>query len=126
MGWLSIGSKASRAIKTINGISILPSLKGSDAKATEAIRQSITQARAAGGYDLVILDGPPLPSSAADRKLLDVADGIVAVLPVDLDINEAMEAIIASLGPAQRKLAGVILNELTPPPAAWQRGRQYA
>jgi len=126
MGWLSIGSKASRAIKTANGISILPSVKGSDAKATEAIRQSIAQARAAGGYDLVILDGPPLPWNAADRKLLDVANGIVAVLPVDLDINEAMEAIIASLGPAQRKLAGVILNELTPPQAARQRGRQYA
>jgi Mrp family chromosome partitioning ATPase len=125
-GWLSIGSKASRAIKTANGISILPSVKGSDAKATEAIRQSIAQARAAGGYDLVILDGPPLPWNAADRKVLDVANGVVAVLPVDLDINEAMEAIIASLGPAQRKLAGVILNELTPPAAARQRGRQYA
>jgi len=126
MGWLSIGSKASRAIKTANGISILPSVKGSDAKATEAIRQSIAQARAAGGYDLVILDGPPLPWNAADRELLDIANGIVAVLPVDLDINEAMEAIIASLGPAQRKLAGVILNELTSPQAARQGGRQYA
>jgi len=74
----------------------------------------------------VILDGPPLPWNAADHKLLDAANGIVAVLPVNLDINDAMEAIIASLGPAQRKLAGVILNELTPPPAARQRGRQYA
>ena len=28
LGWLSIGSKASRAIKTANGISILPVVKG--------------------------------------------------------------------------------------------------
>ena len=126
MGWLSLGSRASRAIKTANGIFILPSVEGSDAKATDTIRQSIAQARAAGSYDLVILDGPPLPWNAAGHKLLDTANGIVAVLPVNLDINDAMEAIIASLGPAQRKLAGVILNELTPPSAARQRGRQYA
>jgi len=126
LGWLSIGSKASREIKTANGISILPSAKGNDAKAADAIRRSIAQARAAGGYDLVVLDGPALPWEAADRKLLDVANGIVAVLPIHLDINEAMDDIIASLGPAQQKLAGVILNELTPPVAARQRGRQYA
>src|SRR5260370_41083170 len=29
LGWLSIGTKASRAIKTANGISILPVIKGS-------------------------------------------------------------------------------------------------
>jgi uncharacterized protein involved in exopolysaccharide biosynthesis/Mrp family chromosome partitioning ATPase len=119
--WLSIGSKASRAIETANGISILPSAKGSD-----AIRKSIAQARETDSYDLVILDGPPLPQDAAGRKLFEVADGIVAVLPVSLDINDAMEAIIASLGPAQKKLAGVILNELTPPVVTRQRGRQYA
>ena len=71
LGWLSIGTKASRAIKTANGISILPAIKDSDAKAGEAIRKAIAQARSAGGYDLVILDGPAMPWGAADRKLLD-------------------------------------------------------
>jgi Mrp family chromosome partitioning ATPase len=126
LGWLSIGSKASRAVKTANGISILPSVKGNDARAVDAIRRSIVQARAAGGYDLVVLDGPALPREAADRKLFDIANGIVAVLPMSLDIDDAMDDIIASLGPAQKKLAGVILNELTPPMANRQRGRQYA
>ncbi len=127
LGWLSIGSKAARAIVTANGISILPAVNGSDAKASEAIRKSIAQAKAAGGYDLAVLDGPALPLGAADRKLLDEADAIVAVLPVDLDINDALEAIIAALGPAQRKLAGVILDELSPPPStARQRGSAYA
>ena len=127
LGWLSIGSKASRATVTTNGISILPAVKASEAKAAEAIRKSIAQAKAAGGYDLAILDGPALPLGAADRKLVDEADAIVAVLPVNLDINDALEEVIAALGPAQRKLAGVILNELSPPPSvARQRGSAYA
>jgi uncharacterized protein involved in exopolysaccharide biosynthesis/Mrp family chromosome partitioning ATPase len=127
LGWLSIGSKASRATVTANGISILPAVNASEAKAAEAIRKSIAQARAAGGYDLAILDGPALPLGAAERKLVNEADAIIAVLPVNLDINDALEEVIAALGPAQRKLAGVILNELSPPPSvARQRGSAYA
>jgi uncharacterized protein involved in exopolysaccharide biosynthesis/Mrp family chromosome partitioning ATPase len=125
-GWLSIGSKASRAIKTENGISILPAVEGSDVKASEAIRKAIAQARSSGDYDLVILDGPAMPWSAADRKLLEPADGLVAMLPVGLDINDAMEDIIARLGGAERKLIGVILNELTPPGSSQQRDKRYA
>jgi uncharacterized protein involved in exopolysaccharide biosynthesis/Mrp family chromosome partitioning ATPase len=125
-GWLSIGSKAARAIKTENGISILPAVEGSDVKASEAIRKSIAQARSSGDYDLVILDGPAMPWSAADRKLLDAADGLVAMLPVDLDINDAMEDIIAALGGAERKLIGVVLNELNPPGSSQQRDKRYA
>jgi uncharacterized protein involved in exopolysaccharide biosynthesis/Mrp family chromosome partitioning ATPase len=126
LGWLSIGSKASRAIKTANGISILPSVKGIGGKAGEQIRKAIGQARSAGGYDLVILDGPAMPWSAADRKLLDGADAIVAILPASLDINDSMEDIIAALGGAQRKLAGVVINELRPPSVTPRRGKQYA
>ena len=33
LGWLSIGSRSSRAIETANGIAILPSLKGDETKA---------------------------------------------------------------------------------------------
>ena len=53
LGWLSIGSKASRAIETANGISVLPAITGSDVKSSEAIRKAIAQARSAGGYGLV-------------------------------------------------------------------------
>jgi len=124
--WLSIGTKACRAIETLNGISILPAIKGSDAKASDAIRKAIAQARSAGGYDLVILDGPATPWSAADRKLLDLASGLVAVLPASLDINECMENIITALGGAERKLVGVILGELHLAAANRQRDEQYA
>jgi Mrp family chromosome partitioning ATPase len=130
LGWLSIGSKTSRAIKTANGISILPVIKGSDAKnsgkAGDAIRKAIAQARSAGGYDLVILDGPAMPWRATDRKLLDSADGLVAILPVNLDINDAMEDIIAALGGTEHKLIGVLISELNPAAINRNRDKQYA
>lgn len=126
LGWLSIGSKASREIKTVNGISVLPAADGDAGKATEAMRKAIEQARAAGGYDLVILDGPVTPLGAASRKLLDDTDALVAVLPTSLDINDGLEEILNTLGRAERRLVGVVLDELTPATQARQRGRQYA
>jgi uncharacterized protein involved in exopolysaccharide biosynthesis/Mrp family chromosome partitioning ATPase len=126
LGWLSIGTKASRAIKTANGISILPAVGESDARASDTVRKAIAQARAAGGYDLVILDGPAMPCSAAGRKLLDEVSGLVAVLPASLDINDCLEDVIAALGDAERKLIGVVVNELNPAAVSRQRDKQYA
>jgi uncharacterized protein involved in exopolysaccharide biosynthesis/Mrp family chromosome partitioning ATPase len=126
LSWLSIGTKASRAIRTVNGISILPAARAFDAKAGDAVRKAIAQARSAGGYDLVILDGPAMPWSAAGRKLLDMADGLIATLPADLDINDCMEEIIAALGSTERKLIGVIVSELHPVAGDRQRDKQYA
>jgi cellulose biosynthesis protein BcsQ len=126
LGWLSIGTKASRAVKTASGISILPVIKGSDAKVGDAIAKAIAQARATGGYDLVILDGPAMPWSTADRKLLDSAESLVAILPVSLDINDAMEDIITALGDAKRDLIGVVLSELKPTTVNRERDQKYA
>jgi uncharacterized protein involved in exopolysaccharide biosynthesis/Mrp family chromosome partitioning ATPase len=126
LGWLSIGTTASRAIRTANAISILPVIKGSEVKACDAIRKAIAQARSAGGYDLVILDGPAMPWSTAHRTLLDFADSLVAILPVSLDINDAMEDIITALGDTERKLVGVVLSELQPTTVNRQRDQQYA
>ena len=74
----------------------------------------------------MIFDGPPMPWSADDRKLLDVADGLAAILPASLDINDCMEDIIAALGGTERKLIGVILDELQPAAKISQRNKQYA
>jgi uncharacterized protein involved in exopolysaccharide biosynthesis/Mrp family chromosome partitioning ATPase len=124
LGWLNMGTRASRAIKTANGISILPSI--GPAGTSNAVRKAIAQARSTGGYDLVIFDGPAMPWSADDRKLLDAADGLAAILPASLDINDCMEDIIAALGGTERKLIGVILNELHPAAKVSQRDKQYA
>jgi len=126
LSWLSIGTRASRVIETTNGISVLPAITASDIKSSEAIHKVVAQARATGGYDLVVLDGPAMPWSPADCKLFDVAAGLVAVLPASPDINDSMEKIITALGGAERKLVGVVLNELRPAAAERQRDKQYA
>jgi len=126
LGWLNIGAKAAREIKTVNGISILPAVKAPDDKASEAIRKAIAQARSAGGYDLVVVDGPAMPWSPADHTLFEVADGLVAILPIKLDINDCMEDIITALGETERKLVGVVINELHPTDVNRQRDKQYA
>ena len=126
LNWLNIGTKPSRMIETRNGISVLPAITTSDAKSSEAVHKAIAEARAAGGYDLVILDGPAMPWSAADHKLLEAAGGLVAVLPAKLDINDCIETIITALGGAERKLVGVVLNELNPAAVKRQRDKQYA
>ncbi|MCA1380393.1 MULTISPECIES: Wzz/FepE/Etk N-terminal domain-containing protein [Bradyrhizobium] len=126
LGWLSIGSKDAREIKTVNGISVLPAAEGDAGKAADAIHKAIVQAHSAGGYDLVILDGPAIPLAAGGRKLLEDIDSLVAVLPTSLDVNDSLEEILAALGPAERKLVGVVLDELTPAMQTRQRGRQYA
>jgi uncharacterized protein involved in exopolysaccharide biosynthesis/Mrp family chromosome partitioning ATPase len=122
-GWLGIGARASRTIKTKNGIEILP-LVGSTS--TDTIRKALTRARASGDHDLVVVDGPAMPFSVEERKLMDVADGLFAILPASLDINSCMEDIIDALGSAQRKLIGVIINELQPADVVPQRSKQYA
>jgi uncharacterized protein involved in exopolysaccharide biosynthesis/Mrp family chromosome partitioning ATPase len=126
INWLGVGTKASRAIETTNGISVLPAITASDVKSSEAVQKAIAQAHADGGYDLVILDGPAMPWSPADSKLFDVAAGLVAILPASLDINDSMEKIITALGGAQRKLVGVVINELQPATVERQRDKQYA
>jgi uncharacterized protein involved in exopolysaccharide biosynthesis/Mrp family chromosome partitioning ATPase len=121
LGWLNIGAKVSPAIQTANGIAVRPASKGAD-----AIRDTVAEARSAGSYDLVILDGPAMPWSTADHALLDMADGLVAILPASLDVNECMEDIITALGDTERKLAGVVLSELQPTVTHRQRDKQYA
>ncbi|MBI5264064.1 MAG: hypothetical protein HY852_19870 [Bradyrhizobium sp.] len=125
-GWLSLGNKGPGEIKTANEISILPAATAEAGKAADTMIKAIAQVRSAGGYDFIILDGPAMPVSDADRKLLDGADGLIAVLPTSLDINDSMEDIITALGGAERKLVGVILNELTPASEPLPQGKQYA
>jgi uncharacterized protein involved in exopolysaccharide biosynthesis len=122
-GWLGIGNKVSRAIKTTNGVEILPLTSSTT---TDAIRKAVVQARASGDHDLVIIDGPAMPFSVDERKLIDTVDGLVAILPANLDINGCMDDIIASLGGAERRLIGVIINELHSAPVQSVRSAQYA
>lgn len=56
----------------------------------------------------------------------DFAEGVAAGLPVDLDISDAMEDIVAAFGGAERKLIGVVLDELNPTGLNQRRDKRYA
>jgi len=124
LAWIPIGIKAAATVSTENGITIQPVTRGRNAG--DAIRRAIIHARSSGAYDLVILDGPATPWGAAERKQLEIPDGLVAVLPGHRDINDCMEDIIATLDGLEGKLVGVVVNELNPAVIDRQRGRQYA
>ena len=54
------------------------------------------------------------------------AERAAAGLPVDLDINGATEDIVAAIGGAERKLIGVVLNELTLTGLNQRQDKRYA
>jgi uncharacterized protein involved in exopolysaccharide biosynthesis/Mrp family chromosome partitioning ATPase len=124
--WLGVGVRPAAAIETGNGVWVLPAITESDHRSSKAVHRAIEQARAAGGYDLIVLDGPSLPWSEADGQLFELADGLVAVLPAKLDINQSIETIVMALGHSERKLVGLVLNELNPVFAQPRRDQQYA
>jgi Mrp family chromosome partitioning ATPase len=111
-GWLGIGARPATIIETSNGIAVLAADRASMSKSSDRICRTIAEVRSLGGYDLVILDGPAMPWRAAESRLLDTADGLVAVLPVNADINDGVGEIIRALGDAERKLVGFVLSEL--------------
>lgn len=115
-----------RQIETESGIAILPAARMEPAKAAETTTRAIAQARSAAACDFIVLDGPAMPLGDAGRRLLEGADSLIAVLPTSLDINDSMEDIITALGGAERKLVGVILNELNSACETLPRGKQYA
>ena len=74
----------------------------------------------------MILDGPPMPLKGDNREALDIADGLVAVLSANLDINDCMDGIVVALGGTERKLIGVIINELRPATELTPPSKRYA
>ena len=121
-GWLGLGPRTQIAIETVNGIAI--TTISATAK-PDTVRKSVADARASGRYDLVVLDGPAMPHKTDDAKLFDIADGVVVALPVSSDVDHSMNAIITGLGGSDRKISGVVIDELQSAFSESQR-RQYA
>jgi polysaccharide biosynthesis transport protein len=114
-------------IETVNRVTVLPISKGADpAVMSEAVQVIVEHARTTTECGLIILDGPSSPFQTWDKTLLDFADGLLAVLPANLDINNAMEDILAALNGAERKLLGVVLNELDGSGTDELQEREYA
>ena len=110
-----------------NGITVQPLIGRPEAKATgEALAKAIGKARWSGRFDLIIIDGPAMPWSEPEQKLLDLSDGLMAVVPTTLDINETTEDILTALDGTEAKLIGVVLDELHTSEIKPEKHRHYA
>lgn len=114
-------------IETLNRVTVLPLGSGAEpALMAEAERMIAEHARATTECGLIILDGPAAPFADWDRSILDFADGLLAALPAQVDINAAMEGLLAALGSDARKLLGVVINEIDGPGAGVVQECEYA
>jgi Mrp family chromosome partitioning ATPase len=124
---LSFGTGKAMHVPIGDGIVAVPLPAGLTVEvAAQHLRKVIAQAQAMQGHDLVLIEGPAMPWDAAGREMLHAADALVVVLPTRMDINQAMEDVLNALGDEQRKLIGVILNEVDLAGLDRNRGKQHA
>lgn len=77
-----------------------------------AVWAALETARRGGQYDLIVLDGPALPPTVADRHVLGAVDGLFVTVPDHRPSNEYLQQVNAMLDGAERRLAGVVFSEL--------------
>ena len=77
-----------------------------DKMAGRRISEVLAEARA--GYEIVVLDSPPMALLASARSLAARADGVVLVVRANQTKKKSIEKTLAALGP--EKLVGVVLN----------------
>ena len=66
----------------------------------------------AGGYDLVILDAPPLLGFAEPLQMATLVDGVVVVTRAGETSRKAVASVIATLHRLRAAVVGVVLNEV--------------
>jgi len=114
-------------IETVNNVTVLPvASSGDHAMMAAAERMIAEHAREATECGLILMDGPTAPFAAWDRDLIGFADGLIAALPAHLDIERAMDQLLADLGSDATKLLGVVINELEGPGAGLLQENAYA
>ncbi len=73
-------------------------------------------------FDTIIIDAPPLLPVIDGRVLADHADQVVMVMVWRQTPKQLAKKALSALGPNQRKVAGVIVNEVDPAVIADDRG----
>lgn len=67
---------------------------------------------AASEYDLIVLDGPPLPGFAEPLQMATAVDGVVVVTRAGATNRKAVGAVLHTLSKLRANVLGVILNEV--------------
>lgn len=77
-----------------------------------AVWTALETARGSGHYDLIVLDGPALPPTPADRHVLNAVDGLFVTVPDQRPSSEYLQQVNAALNGAERRLAAIVFSEL--------------
>ncbi len=67
---------------------------------------------ATDGYDLVILDGPPLLGFAEPLQMATIADGVIVVTRAGETSRKAVSSVLSTLRRLRANVIGVVLNEV--------------
>jgi len=99
------------AVVSVEGSSLDVLLAGTseatgDVMSGRRMSEVLTEARA--GYEMVVIDSPPMTLLASARSLAARADGVVLVLRAGQSKRKEIEKTLAALGP--EKLIGAVLN----------------
>ncbi len=69
-------------------------------------------AEAAGDYDLIVLDGPPLLGFAEPLPMATIVDGVLVVTRAGQTNRKAVGSVLATLRRMRAHILGVVLNEV--------------
>jgi polysaccharide biosynthesis transport protein len=97
----------------LEGLDILPAGPPSR-RAADLVGRGLVELLedAAGEYDLVVLDGPPLLGFAEPLQMATAADGVVVVARAGQTSRKAVASVLATLYRVRAKVVGVVLNEV--------------
>ena len=83
-------------------------------RASDLVGRGLTEVleEAAGEYDLVILDAPPLLGFAEPLQMATAVDGVLVVARAGQTRRKALASVLATLHRLRAKVVGVVLNEV--------------
>jgi len=92
---------------------ILPA-GGSTRRASDLLARGLSEilAEAAGEYDLVVLDAPPLPGFSEPLQMSTIVDGVIIVARAGQTNRKAVAGVLATLRRMRANVLGVVLNEV--------------
>jgi succinoglycan biosynthesis transport protein ExoP len=100
-------------VEEIPELSILPAGPPTR-RASELVGRGLTEVleEAAGEYDLIVLDAPPLLGFAEPLQMAIAVDGVIVVARAGQTSRKAVASVLATLNRLRAKVIGIVLNEV--------------
>jgi polysaccharide biosynthesis transport protein len=83
-------------------------------RASDLVGRGLTEVleEAAGEYDLIVLDAPPLLGFAEPLQMATAVDGVIVVARAGQTSRKAVASVLATLNRLRAKVIGLVLNEV--------------